>query len=44
MVWFASVPGFLNLANISPFTIMDKYFVAVVYTMFMVGFGARNIN
>jgi hypothetical protein len=42
MVWFASIPGFLNLANISPFTIMDKYFVAVIYSMFMIGFGARN--
>jgi hypothetical protein len=44
LVWIASVPGFLTLANISPYNIIDKYFIAVVFSMFMIGFGARSYN
>jgi hypothetical protein len=44
LVWVASVPGFLNLANISPYPIVDKFFVAIIYSMFMIGFGARSMT
>lgn len=43
MVIIASVPGLLTLNYISPFHWIDKYFVAMVYTMFMIGFGAREL-
>jgi hypothetical protein len=39
----ASIPGFLNLNYISPFLWLDKYFVALVYTLFMIGFAAREM-
>ena len=44
LVWIASIPGFLNLSNISPFSLIDKYFVAIIYSMFMVGFALRRIQ
>jgi len=44
MVWFASVPGFLTLSGISPWSLMDKYFVALVYSLFMGGFALRNLT
>lgn len=41
LIWVASVPGFLTLSGISPFAILDKYYLALIYTMFMVGFAGR---
>jgi len=43
-VWFASVPGFLTLSGISPIDLLNKYFLALVYTMFMVGFVAKEFT
>jgi hypothetical protein len=44
MTWIASIPGFLTLSGISPFGLVDQYFVAVIYLMFMIGFGIRSIG
>jgi hypothetical protein len=44
LVWIASVPGFLMLSDISPYQFVDQYFVAIIYTMFMIGFGSRSFN
>ena len=43
-VWIASFAGFLNLAYISPFAFIDKYFVALIYSMFMIGFATRSFS
>jgi hypothetical protein len=43
-VWAASVPGFLTLSGISPIDLLNKYFLAVIYTMFMIGFIAREFT
>lgn len=43
-IWIASVPGFLNLSGISPYVALDKFFVAIVYTMFMIGFTSREFT
>lgn len=43
LVWMASIPGFLNLAYITPIDLLNKYFVAIVYTLFMIGFATRNM-
>jgi len=43
-VWIASFAGFLNLAYISPFLFIDKYFVALIYSMFMIGFATRSFS
>lgn len=43
-IWIASIPGFLTLSHISPFGMIDKYFVAIVYTMFMIGMAVRRIT
>ena len=40
----ASFSGFLTLASISPFALIDKYFIAIVYSMFMIGFAARSMQ
>jgi hypothetical protein len=46
LIWIASIPGFLNLAGVlgSPFAAIDKFFVAIVYTMFMIGFATREFT
>lgn len=44
LVWAASVPGFLTLSDISPFAIIDRFFVAIIYTMFMIGFAMRELT
>ncbi len=44
MVWIASVPGFLTLNYISPYLWIDKYFVAGVYSLFMIGYATRNLT
>ena len=46
LVWLASIPGFLTLKNISviQFPILDQYYVAIVYTLFMIGFGVREFT
>lgn len=41
LVLVASVPGFLTLSGLSPYAWLDKYFVAFVYTFFMVGYFTR---
>jgi hypothetical protein len=43
LVIIGSIPGLLNLAYISPFGWVDKYFVAMIYTLFMIGFAAREM-
>jgi hypothetical protein len=49
-VWFASIPGFLNMSNLfgsvqaGPFPIVYQYFLAVVYTLFCVGYTARSFS
>ena len=43
-IWIASVTGFLNLEGISPMTIVDKYFLALTYSMFMAGFALREFG
>lgn len=44
LIWIASVPGFLTLNGISPYGSIDKYFVAVIYSFFMIGYGGRNLR
>ena len=44
LIWIASIPGFLTLSDISPFAIIDKFFVAILYSMFMVGFAMRELT
>jgi len=44
LVILASIPGFLTLNYISPYVWIDQYFVAIVYTFFMIGFGLRSIS
>jgi hypothetical protein len=44
MVWIASVPGFLTLAYISPFELVNQYFLAIILTMFMVGYYTRSLT
>jgi hypothetical protein len=43
LIWIASIPGFINLSGISPYPIIDKYFVAIIFSMFMIGFAGRNL-
>ena len=44
LIWAASISGFLTLSDISPFAIIDKFFVAIIYTMFMIGFAMRELT
>lgn len=44
LVWIASIPGFLTLSNISPFVWIDKFFVAGVYSLFMIGYATRSFT
>lgn len=43
LIWIASAVGFLNLSGISPIELLNKHFIAVIYTMFMTGFYLRNM-
>lgn len=38
MIWIASITGLLILDGVSPFTQLDKYFVALVTTLLVVGY------
>jgi len=44
LVWVASIVGFLTLISISPFSFIDKYFVAFIYTFFMIGYATRSFS
>lgn len=44
LVWGASVPGFLTLNDLTPFVLVNKFFVAIVYSMFMIGFAMRELT
>jgi len=44
IVWIASIPGFLTLNYISPYVWIDQYFVAGVYSLFMIGYATRNLT
>ena len=40
-VWIASVPGFLILSGATPWDALDKYLIAIIYSMFMIGFATK---
>lgn len=44
IIIIASFTGFLTLTYISPFAFIDKYFIAIVYIFFMIGYMTRRIS
>lgn len=44
IIWAVSIAGFLNLSGISPFTKIDKYFVAFIVTLLGVGWTLNDMR
>lgn len=42
LIWMASIPGLLTLSYITPFREMDQFFLAGIYSMFMIGYAVRS--
>ena len=44
IIWIVSIVGFLNLSNISRFSFIDKYYVALVTTFICFGWLINSVN